>query len=66
MRTEIFTARPLAGRPRDELGEGVRSPAERPYVLIYRLKSDTPEIVAIRHGARDLPTALAGRIEREA
>jgi toxin ParE1/3/4 len=65
-RTEILAHRPQAGRPREELGAGLRSLSERPYVLIYRLLDDTPEIIAILHGARDLPTALVSRIEREA
>lgn len=65
-RTDILEEHPFAGRPRDELGAGLRSLSERPYILIYRLIDDAPEIVAILHGARDLPAALANRIAREA
>jgi toxin ParE1/3/4 len=64
-RAEILKAHPLAGRPRPELGEGLRSLSERPYVMIYRIVGDTAEIVAMLHGARDLPAALAARIEKE-
>jgi len=64
-RAEILKLHPLAGRPRLELGEDLRSLSERPYVLIYRLIGEHAEIVAILHGARDLPAALAARIDRE-
>ena len=64
-RVGILATHPQAGRPRNELGEGLRSLSERPYVFIYRITDQTPEIVAILHGARDLPAALASRIERE-
>ncbi|MFN3462542.1 MAG: type II toxin-antitoxin system RelE/ParE family toxin [Terricaulis sp.] len=64
-RCAILENHPLAGRPRDELGEGLRSLPARPYVLLYRLTDDTTEIVAVLHGARDLPAALAARIARQ-
>jgi plasmid stabilization system protein ParE len=37
---------------------------ERPYIILYRVINDTAEIVAIVHGARDLPAALARRIAK--
>ncbi|QGZ96418.1 type II toxin-antitoxin system RelE/ParE family toxin [Terricaulis silvestris] len=64
-RCEILRQHPLAGRPRNELGEGLRSLSERPFVLIYRTMGDDVEIVAILHGARDLPAAIARRIDRD-
>lgn len=54
-----------AGRPREELGAGVRSLVERTYVILYRVMDSTAEIVAIVHGARDLPAVLASRIANE-
>jgi toxin ParE1/3/4 len=65
-RCRILEAQPFAGRPRPELGEGLRSLVERPYLILYRIEGDAAEIVAILHGARDLPAALAARIAREA
>lgn len=56
---------PHAGRPREELGAGLRSVIERPYVVPYRVLDSTVEIVAIIRGARDLPAALASRIANE-
>ena len=64
-RTQILLTLPLAGRPRPEFGADLRSLVERPYVLFYRVIGDTAEIVAILHGSRDLPAALAARIARD-
>jgi toxin ParE1/3/4 len=64
-RCEILAAHPYAGRSRPELGAGIRSLGEYPYVILYRLEGDASEVVAIIHGARDLPKALAGRIEND-
>jgi toxin ParE1/3/4 len=60
-RCEILARLPYAGRPREELGPGLRSLVERPYVILYRVDGAVAEIVAIIHGARDLPAALAKR-----
>jgi toxin ParE1/3/4 len=60
-----MAAHPFAGRNRPELGDGLRSLTERPYVLIYRVIDETAEIIAVLHGARDLPAALAARISSE-
>jgi|CXWL01.1.fsa_nt_gi toxin ParE1/3/4 len=65
-RTLTLITLPRAGRPRPEFGADLRSLVERPYVLFYRVIGDTAEIVAIVHGARDLPKALAARIARDA
>jgi toxin ParE1/3/4 len=65
-RCAILEQRPYAGRPREELGAGLRSLIERPYVILYRVVESTAEIVAIIHGARDLPAVLASRIANEA
>jgi toxin ParE1/3/4 len=52
---------PEAGRSRDELGLGLRSFAVGKYVLFYTIIDDGIAIVRVIHGARDLPTALAGK-----
>jgi toxin ParE1/3/4 len=42
------------GRPRDDLGPGLRSvPFERRAVIIYRVLGEAVEIVNIFHGRRD-------------
>jgi toxin ParE1/3/4 len=64
-RCNILEQHPLAGRPRPELGDGLRSLYERPYLLIYRIQFDAAEIVAVLHSMRDLTTALAARIDKE-
>lgn len=64
-RSAMLEAHPEAGRLRPELGEGLRSLSARPYVLIYRLDHNAAEIVAIFHGARDLPHSLNERLARE-
>jgi toxin ParE1/3/4 len=64
-RCAALQRRPLLGRPRPEFGDGIRCLVERPYILLYRIEGETPEIVAILHGARDLPAVLKSRIERE-
>jgi toxin ParE1/3/4 len=45
---------PLAGRARDELRPGIRSFAVRPHVIFYRVVADTPEIVRVLDGRRDI------------
>lgn len=65
-RCRILETSPMAGRPRPDLGEGLRSLFERPYVLIYRIEGDLVEIAAVLHAARDLPSAIAARIQGKA
>jgi toxin ParE1/3/4 len=65
-RCRILEGHPQAGRPRPELGEGLRALVERPYVLIYRHTEDRIEIVAVVHAMRDLPAAIAARLDKDA
>ncbi len=64
-RCQILETHFEAGRPRPELGEALRSLAEPPYVIVYRVTGNVAEIVAVLHGARDLPAALAARLTEE-
>lgn len=64
-RVTILRTLPHAGRLRPEFGDGIRNLVERPYIILYRLIGDDAEIVALLHGARDLPAALANRIARD-
>jgi toxin ParE1/3/4 len=45
---------PLAGRSRDEVRTGLRSLAASPYVVFYRLKDGSPEIVRVLDGRQDI------------
>jgi toxin ParE1/3/4 len=64
-RCEILEKHPMAGRRRPEFGENFRSLLERPYVLIYRNAPAEIEIVAVLHGAREIPAVLAARMSKE-
>lgn len=57
-RCEILRTMPNAGPLRPDLGDGIRALSERPYVILYRYHQDRAEILAIVHGARDLPGAF--------
>jgi toxin ParE1/3/4 len=48
---ELF---PLFGRARDELKVGLRSFVIRKYVVFYRIWQDTPVVIRVVHGSRDL------------
>ena len=51
---QTLAARPLIGRLRDELAEGLRSfPAGR-YIIFYLSLQDGIEVVRVLHSARDL------------
>ena len=56
-RCRRITLAPQGGRPRDDLGPGLRSvPFERRAVIIYRVLGETVEIVNVFHGRRDYAT----------
>lgn len=46
--------RPLIGRPREEIGPGVRSMVHRNHVVFYRPCGVDIEISRVLHGRRDL------------
>jgi plasmid stabilization system protein ParE len=56
---------PRSGRPEPdywtELGGEVRCVVVRPYLIFYRLETSPITIVAILHGARDIPSILRER-----
>jgi plasmid stabilization system protein ParE len=49
---------PGIGRLREEYTGGVRSLAERPWVVFYRVHADRVDIVRVLDGRRDLRTLL--------
>lgn len=45
---------PKMGRPREELGEGLRSFVVGSHVVFYRARPDRLELVRVLHGRRDV------------
>ena len=55
-RSEQIAAFPLSGRMVPEYeAEDIREMIERPYRIIYRIKPDQIDVLAVIHGARLLP-----------
>ena len=52
---ERLARTPQMGRPRPEIGAGVRSFPFRSHIVFYRIKADVLEVAHIRHGARRDP-----------
>lgn len=60
-RSEQIGAFPRSGRVVPEYEtEDVREVIERPYRIIYRIKPDQIDVLAVMHGARLLPPKLEG------
>jgi toxin ParE1/3/4 len=54
-RSEQIAAFPQSGRMVPEFkDESIREVIERPYRIIYRIKTDQIDILAVVHGAQDL------------
>lgn len=45
---------PLSGRSRDEIRPDLRSIVVSPFVVFYRVKDQTPQLVRILDGRRDI------------
>jgi plasmid stabilization system protein ParE len=55
-RSEQIALHPLSGRKVPEYdAEDIRELIERPYRIIYRIKPEQIDVVAVIHGARLLP-----------
>ncbi|MFH2047739.1 MAG: type II toxin-antitoxin system RelE/ParE family toxin [Pseudomonadota bacterium] len=58
-RSEQIAGHPLSGRKVPEYdAEDIRELIENPYRIIYRIKPDQIDIVAVIHGVRILPDEL--------
>jgi toxin ParE1/3/4 len=58
-RSAQITAQPLSGRKVPEYdAEDVRELIERPFRIIYRVKQDRIDVLAVIHGARLLPDEI--------
>jgi toxin ParE1/3/4 len=57
----IIEEHPFAGRPRNEVRPGLHSLAGTPYVVFYRIVNDTPQIVRVLDGRRDIEEVFAER-----
>jgi len=51
---------PESGRPRPELGEGVRGIVVGRYLVLYRIGPDSVDVVRVVHGARALEGLIGG------
>jgi toxin ParE1/3/4 len=47
---------PHAGPPRAQWGEGIRIAVHGKYLIVYRVRDETVQVLRIVHGARDLDT----------
>jgi len=58
-RSEQIAAQPLSGRKVPELDDdNVRELIERPYRIIYRMKKERIDVLAVIYGARILGTEI--------
>ena len=58
-RSEQITDQPLSGRKVPEYQtEDIRELIEKPYRIIYRIKADQIDVLAVIHGARLLPEQI--------
>ncbi len=58
-RSEQIANQPLSGRKVPEYeAEDIRELIEKPYRIIYRIKSDQIDVLAVIHGARQLPEEI--------
>jgi addiction module RelE/StbE family toxin len=58
-RSEQIADQPLSGRKVPEYqAEDIRELIEKPYRIIYRIKADQIDVLAVIHGARLLPEQI--------
>ena len=58
-RSEQIADQPLSGRKVPEYqSEDIRELIEKPYRIIYRIKADQIDVLAVIHGARLLPEQI--------
>ena len=58
-RSEQITDQPLSGRKVPEYQtDDIRELIEKPYRIIYRIKEDQIDVLAVIHGARLLPEQI--------
>jgi len=50
---------PHAGPPRPQRGEGIRIAIHGKYVIVYRVRDETVQVLRVVHGARDLDALFA-------
>jgi plasmid stabilization system protein ParE len=58
-RSEQISTQPLSGRKVSEYeAEDIRELIEKPYRIIYRIKQDQIDVLAVIHGAQILPEEI--------
>ena len=59
LRSEQISTQPLPGRKVPEYeAEDIRELIEKPYLIIYRVKQDQIDVLAVIHGAQLLPEEI--------
>ena len=59
LRSEQISTQPLSGRKVPEYeAEDIRELIEKPYLIIYRVKQDQIDVLAVIHGAQLLPEEI--------
>jgi toxin ParE1/3/4 len=53
-RFTLLGRNPYLGRPRDDLRTGIRGFPFENYLILYRVKSASVQVVRVMHGSRDL------------
>ncbi len=53
-----LAANPLSGQARDDILPNLRCLSHGNYVIFFRLRQDSLEIVRVLHGTRDMPGLL--------
>ncbi len=53
-RVERIGEFPHAGPPRPQWGDGIRIAVHGKYLIVYRVRDETVQILRVVHGARDL------------
>ena len=56
----LLSEHPLAGKARHEIRPGLRSMPASPHVLFYRVQNNTPEIIRVLDGRRDVENIFSG------
>lgn len=54
---------PFSERDRGDLVPGIRSILSNPYVIFYRVRNTTIEIVRVLHGRRNIEAVFVARTE---
>lgn len=55
---QVLTTFPEAGASRTNIADDARLLIEQPYLIFYRIRPDTIQVVRVLHGARNIDAKL--------